>query len=143
MLDFGTSLRAAYINALEGNVLYGVDEVAIVDDKVETDKLYYVRVTTQNMTSSNTKSYFGGECDINLQIVSIQRSATSKTIPEAIASQIMNIVCPTVSTNGLTIGSPYKLSYARLINTVDDIAIQTQRGFEIKKTLIFRNRVIQ
>jgi hypothetical protein len=95
------------------------------------------------MTSANTKSYFAGECDVNLQIVSVQRSATSKTIPEVIASQITDILFPSVTTNGLSIDAPYKISYAKLVNTVDDIAIQTARGFEIKKTLVIRNRVIQ
>jgi hypothetical protein len=143
MTDFGTALRASYIAALDGNVQYGIKDVPFMDDKAETDEFFYVRVTTQNMTSANTKSYFAGECDVNLQIVSVQRSATSKTIPEVIASQITDILFPTVTTNGLSIDAPYKISYAKLANTVDDIAIQTARGFEIKKTLVIRNRVIQ
>ena len=142
MTDFGTKLREAYVAALDG-ILYGGASVPIVDDKLEITSQVYMRLTTQNMTSANTKSYFAGECDVLIQVISTQKSAVAKSIVEAICTDIMNILFPSVATNGLSIGGSYKISYAKLTNSTNTTAIQVADGIEISKTLTIKNRVIQ
>ena len=142
MYDFTYALRQAYVDALQV-VQYNAAPVPIVDDKLETTSPVYMRVTTMNVTQNNTKTYFAGECDVNIQVVSVQKSSVSKGILESISNDMMNALFPTMNTNGLIIGGFYKVSYAMLTNSVYSTAIQTADGFEISKTLTIKTRVIQ
>lgn len=142
MIEIGTKIRAAYVTALEG-IIYSGNTVPIVDDKLETTSNVYMRLTTQNYTSTNTKSYFAGECDVVIQIISVQKTAVSKAIVEDICNDVLTTLFPTRNTNGLTLDPSLKLSYALLVNTTNATAVQLADGLEISKTITVRNRVTQ
>ena len=56
--------------------------------------------------------------------------------------QGLEISLPARTTNGLTIESPFKLTYARLINDQTNFE-RLQDGWQVSKSLIFKNHITQ
>jgi hypothetical protein len=148
MKDFGTALRAAYYTAWNNQISNpdgGSDKIPVVDEKLDSlisEHDMYILIGGQSETMADTKSYWAREIDLLVTVVNRRNSTNTKTGIENISDQMLAILFPTITSFGINIASPFKLSYARLTNA--EYAFQKlDAGWQISKQLTFKTRITQ
>lgn len=148
MNDAGQAIRKAYYDALNNQVSNPGNPgnfIPIVDEKLDlniTEHDLYMLIGGQGGTVSGVKGMWAKELDISITVVNRRKATNSKTLIEDICDQMLTILFPTRTTNGLTVVSPFKLTYARLIN--ENYAFDKEdAGWVISKVLVFRNHITQ
>lgn len=146
MIDYDTGLRKGYYDALSGNVTIEGSEIPVVDEKLDTQLTehdIYIKLTTQNVSQGNNKSYFAANVDMNIDIVQFTKSVGGKLIVDDVADQVYSLLFPTKNTNAIVVPSPLKLTFAHLQNSTTEPTRKVEGGFITIKTLTFLNRVTQ
>jgi hypothetical protein len=148
MNDSGGKIRKAYYEALFEQVSHpegAATAIPVVDEKLDlniTEHDLYILISGQAGTPKDVKSIWVKEEDMNITVVNRRKATNSKVLIENIAGQILAIILPTRTTNGLSIEAPFKLTYARLINDQTNFE-RLQDGWQVSKSLIFRNHITQ
>lgn len=148
MNETGQVVRKAFFNALNDQIANpenGSATVPIVDEKLDlniTEHDLYMLIGGQAATPANTKQTWGSEVDLNITIVNRRKATNSKTIIEAIADEVMQVLFPTKTSFGITINPPFKLSYVKYISDSYQFE-RVANGWEIKKSIIFKTRITQ
>jgi hypothetical protein len=148
MNESGGAIRKAYFTALNNQVNHpegGPVTIPVVDEKLDlliTEHDLYILISGQSGTPKENKSMWVKEEDINITVVNRRKATNSKVLIENIAGQVLTIILPTRTTNGLNIESPFKLTYARLVNDQTNFE-KMQDGWRVSKSLIFRNHITQ
>jgi hypothetical protein len=102
MIDVHKKVRKAYYEALNGQLTYDGSPVSVWDEKAEaTTNNIYVLLSTQTATDTSTFSSFDTQTTILIDIVSKSQDRVSKDVLDEVAQQILTIILPTVTTNGL------------------------------------------
>lgn len=145
MNDVGEAVRKGFYDALNGQITFDGAPIPIVDEKLDlniTDNDLYMLIGGQQATVVNTKSTWAKEADLNITIVNRRKATNTKTTIENIADQMLQILFPTRTTFGLSIGSPFNLSYVKYVSdsyTFEKLA----EGWQISKQMIFKIRITQ
>jgi hypothetical protein len=148
MNDAGQAVRKGFYEALNNAIAIPgdpINKVPIVDEKLDlniTEHDLYMLIGGQAATAANTKTTWGKEVDLNITIVNRRKATNTKTIIEDIADQMLRILFPTRTAFGLSVDSPFKLSYVKYISdsyTFDKLA----DGWQISKQMIFKTRITQ
>lgn len=148
MIDGGQAVRKAFYEALNNQVANpenSVAKVPIVDEKLDlniTEHDLYMLIGGQGATAANTKQTWADEVDINITIVNRRKATNSKTTIETIATTMLGILFPSRITYGITILSPFRLSFVKKISDSYQFD-RTADGWEIKKSIIFKTRITQ
>jgi hypothetical protein len=148
MNDAGGIIRKAFFDALDNEVENpenAANKIPVVDEKLDlniTEHDLYILIGGQGGTVLGIKDAWMKEIDISLTIVNRRKATNSKTYVENICDQILTILFPTRNTNGLTVASPFKLTYARLTSEQYNFE-KLADGWQISKTLVFRNHITQ
>lgn len=148
MNDTSGAIRKAYFEALFEQVSHpegAATSIPVVDEKLDvniTEHDLYILISGQAGTPKDVKSIWIKEEDINITVVNRRKATNSKLLIENIADQILTIIFPTRTTNGLSIEAPFKLTYARLINGQTNFE-RIQDGWQVSKSLIFKNHITQ
>lgn len=100
MKDTHYLLRKSFIETLTGEIVIDGEEIEVLDEQAGSSNIYVV-LSSQNATENSTFSHFGSNAFIMVEIVHKQDSSTTKKIVDDIAEQILQLVKPTPSTNGL------------------------------------------
>jgi hypothetical protein len=140
MKDSGTALRTAYFNALSGL------GVPVVDGKVESlgSGEEYIVLSDQSDEDRSNKSVFVTETTVQIDIYTRKKSVSGKKVVEDISNDVMDIILPTPSTHGLTIASPFLITYVKIgTGRAQAVKQVAANGFENIKTLQFKNRITQ
>ncbi len=146
MNESGGAIRKAYFEALNNQVNHpegGPTFIPVVDEKLDvniTEHDLYILISGQAGTPKETKSLWVKEEDINITVVNRRKATNSKVLIEDIADQVLTIILPTRTTNGLSIEAPFKLTYARLISDQTNFE-RIADGWQVSKSLIFRNHI--
>jgi hypothetical protein len=146
MNDYGYLIRKAYFEAINGQVTIAGSVIPIADEKLDTQLTehdIYMLFKTQQVQQVNNKSYYAGTVTMNIDIVQRTKSVASKIVLDDVANQVLGILFPTKTTNGLNIDSPMRLSFARFENSNTTNTIPIPDGFITVKTLTFTNRLYQ
>lgn len=144
MIDYGTPLRKAYFNVLDGNLTALSSPVPVVDEKLDPGQAdIYVKIGTTDEQQQNNKSYFAGNCNVTLDIVQRTESVGSKIVVDDVSNQILALLFTDIKTTTLQVEAPLKLSFAKLEATKTEPLKQIESGFMIVKRLSFTNRVYQ
>lgn len=145
MNDAGQAIRKAYYDALNGQITINGSVIPIVDEKLDvniTEHDLYMLIGGQGGTVSGVKGMWAKELDISITAVNRRKATNTKTLIEDICDQMLTILFPTRTTNGLTVAAPFKLTYARLLS--ENYAFDKETGeWVISKTLVFRNHITQ
>jgi len=146
MRDFGYSLRKAYYDVLNGNVMYEDGVIPVVDEKTDqryTEGSIYIKLYTQNEQQNNNKCYFASNGEMVVDIVHFTRTTASKAVVDDIGDQVLQLLFPTRRSTALVIDAPFVLSYARFERSDTTPVQQVNDKFIQVKSIIFSNRVIQ
>lgn len=146
MRDAGTAIRKAFFNALGGEVEIEGSKIPFVDEKVDeeiTEHDLYVAMSTQRDEYRGNKSYFASEIIISLVILQRSNATVKKSDVESVSNQIMQIVIPSVGSHGLTIESPFRITYLKKDNSQTEAARLEDGTYVIAKQLNFRIRITQ
>lgn len=146
MIDYDTGLRKGYYDVLNGNVTVNGSVIPVVDEKLDTQLTehdIYIKLTTQNVTQGNNKSYFAANVDLNIDIVQRTDTVASKLTIDDVADQVYTLLFPTRNTTAIVLPSPLKLTFAHLQNSTTEPTRKETVGFITIKTLTFLNRVTQ
>ena len=146
MLDIGQKLRAAFFDALDGNLTWDGAAVPVVDEKLDvqiSDQDVYILMTSQNEIDANNKSYWARECDIELVIINRRKATNTKEVVEDVSNQVLTLLFPDKNTTVLSVAAPLSLTYSRLTSAEYNPLVQTEDGFQISKKLTFKNRITQ
>lgn len=145
MRDPGFYIRKAYKNALTGNVTNKGSAVPVVDEKLHENMRddIYIMFSTQSEEDKPNKSYFASVVNLAVLIVNRKESAVQKSVVEDVSNQILQIIIPTITTHGLTIDSPFKISFVKRDSTNTGGAKLDDGDFIIVKQINFRNRITQ
>lgn len=102
MKDTGLAIRNAYYNLLNGNLTYNSKNVPVYkDDPIATPPDNYVVITEVIEGQDNNNQKFVNELQVTLDITTKQYKTIDRSICENIANQIVNLVKPTTSTQGI------------------------------------------
>lgn len=146
MKDSGI-IRKAYFDALNGQLLLdGLTQVPIGDEKVDqgiTASDLYVLIGAQNETDVSNKTNWALNVELALTIVNRREATNTKTEVEQISDQILGILFPTKTTNGLSVATPYTISLANLSGSEYYFKPIQSGGWQITKQLTFKNRLTQ
>lgn len=146
MLDIGQKLRAAFFDALDGNLTWDGAAVPVVDEKLDvqiSDQDVYILMTSQNEIDANNKSYWARECDIELVIINRRKATNTKEVVEDVSNQVLTLLFPDKNTTVLSVAAPLSLTYSRLTSAEYNPLVHTEDGFQISKKLTFKNRITQ
>ena len=148
MNDAGEVVRKAFYVALYNAVAIPgdpINKVPIVDEKLDlniTEHDLYMLIGGQQATAANTKSTWAKEVDLNITVVNRRKATNTKTTIENIADQMLQILFPTRTEFGLSIGAPFNLSYVKYVS--DSYAFEKLAdGWQISKAMIFKTRITQ
>jgi hypothetical protein len=143
--DPDKAIRTAYKNALDGNLTFNSLPVPVVDEKLHADDRndVYVMFSTQNANDKPNKTYHATEVNLAVLVVNRRESTVQKSVIDNISDQILQIVLPTLNTHGLTIGSPFKITFVKRDNSNTEGAKLEDGTFIIAKQINFRNRITQ
>lgn len=148
MNDVGAPVRKAFYDALNNQVANPesiTDKIPIVDEKLDlniTEHDLYMLIGAQTETPANTKQTWGTEVDLSITVVNRRKATNSKTSVENITGQILNIIFPTRTTYGISVSSPFKLSFVRKTEADYDFQ-RTPDGWQISKKITFKTRVTE
>lgn len=146
MRDAGTAIRKAYFEALDNKIFIEGAPVPVVDEKLDeqiTEQDIYITLSTQSENVRSNKVYFASEINISVVIVQRSGSAVNKSTVEYVSDEILKIALPSVGNNGLTIDSPFRLTYVKQDTSQTEAAALTLGSFVVAKQLNFRNRITQ
>jgi hypothetical protein len=148
MNDVGQIVRKGFFNALNNAIAIPgdpVNKVPVVDEKLDlniTDHDLYILIGGQQGVPVNTKQTWVDEEDISITVVNRRKATNSKTTIEYIANQMLHVLFPTRTSFGITVTSPFSLSYIRKVSnqyTFEKLA----DGWQINKQFIFKTRITQ
>jgi hypothetical protein len=145
MNDAGQAVRKGFYEALNGQITIEGSPIPIVDEKLDlniTEHTLYMLIGGQQATGANTKTTWGKEVDLNITVVNRRKATNTKTIIEDIADQMLQILFPTRTTFGLSVGAPFNLSYVKYISDSYTFEKITD-GWQISKAMIFKTRITQ
>lgn len=148
MNDAGQVIRKSYYEALNNQVdnpESPATKIPVVDEKLDlniTEHDLFILIGGQAGTVQGVKTMWAKEMDIALTVVNRRKATNTKTLIENICDQILTILFPTRTTNGLSVAAPFKLTYARLTGEQYDFK-EIADGFQISKTLTFKNYICQ
>lgn len=148
MNDTGQAVRKSIYDALNNqidNPENSATKVPIVDEKLDlniTEHDLYMLIGGQQANPVNTKHSWASEVDINITIVNRRKATNSKTTIETIANDVLQLLLPTKTTYGITISSPFNLSFVKYMGDSYQFD-QTPAGWEIKKSIILKTRITQ
>lgn len=118
MKDHNRAFRAALFGILENNLAdKNGRRVDVYDEKVaEGTKLSdeYVILSVQNSIQIPTFSAFLSDVHCLIKIVTKQKDCVSKEMVDYIANQIVSLLKPTPSTDGLTQQTGFKINCLKL-----------------------------
>lgn len=146
MQDYGTEVRKAYYNALDGNITYNALPVPVVDEKLDetTENDVYVLLGEQSENDRSNKTYFAADVNLNIYIIQRTEATVTKEAVENISNQISTIIKPTVRSHGLTIASPFKIVLVKLDRgSTQPVRKDVGEQFLVNKSLIFLNHISQ
>lgn len=99
-------LRIAIKDALDGNITIGGEAVPIHDEKSDGENIY-ILLSNQQETDDNTSDVFITVSTIDIEVVQQTGYSISKDDIDDITDQMLEILIPTPSTNGLTAPSGF------------------------------------
>lgn len=145
MNDVGQAIRKGFFNALNGNITIEGGIIPIVDEKLDlqiTEQDYYMLIGDQNENPANNKCAWAREVDVTITIANRRKATNSKTGVESVSDQMLQIIFPTRTSFGISVSSPFSLSYVRLTNSSYNLS-PIEGGFLITKQLVFKTRITQ
>ena len=142
MRDVGTAVRKAIFTALNGNVSWEGAPVVIVDEKLDrfTEADLYILIDSQNELPVNVKTYFATTINLVLRVVNRRQSTNTKTIVENVSNQVLQLLKPSKTVNGISVEAPFYLS---LFNVTDGVYQfeKLESGFQISKAITTSTRI--
>jgi hypothetical protein len=142
MRESGTEIRKSFYNAVSA-LTYPVFDGKTEGLTVGTDNLWVI-LGEQSESNRSSKSTYATEASIELVIVNREAGVAGRKVVEEVADEILTAIIPTVSTHGLTISSPFKITFVKYedgrAGNVSQIAASQ---YDNVKTLNFRIRITQ
>lgn len=149
MTDPGQAVRKSFYDAINNqidNPENPVNKIPVVDEKLDlniTEHDLYILIGNQSDSPGGVKTVWAHEVDLTLTIVNRRKATNSKTLIENIATQIYQILFPTRTSFGITIPSPFKLSYVKRQPAAEYQFERTADGWTISKAVPFKTRITQ
>ncbi len=101
MKDTKKILRHAVFNALDGNITLNGNPVPVYDEKNENESVY-ILLSNQQEFDDNTSDTFITRSTLDYEVVQMTPYSVSKDDIDDVNDQILEIIVPTPSSNGLT-----------------------------------------
>jgi hypothetical protein len=123
MKETSYDIRKAYISLLDGSLNYKGISVKVYNQWVSVGETpqYYVLVSNQQVTGTNTKQSFNTDSSIQLSIISKELGDNSGQANDMIASQILAKIYPS------TVGSEIESQNFQVVSTelINDITLES------------------
>ena len=116
MRDTMDILQMAVFGALNGNLSYNSANVPVYDEKKEVgqnDNLYVLLSTQQENDNPQTSDAFITDSSIDIEITHKTGFEVSKKVLNNISNQILEILIPTPSTNGMAVQNLFQIQNVR------------------------------
>jgi hypothetical protein len=144
MRDAGTAIRKAIYSALNTVIEYNSADVPVVDGKLESTATEYIILGDQTEVNKPNKTSVAHEATIEIVVINKTKGVGGKKVVETIADDILETILPTGNTHGLTIDSPFKITYVRYEDgRAGSVSKAVTELFDNIKTLNFRIRITQ
>lgn len=101
MKDTKKILRIAVMNALDGEITIDGNIIPVHDEKNENEAIY-ILLSNQQEFDDNTSDVFITRSTLDFEVVEKTGYSVSKDTIDDINDQVLTILIPTPSTNGLT-----------------------------------------
>lgn len=145
MIDVKQGLRRAYFQALNNYLSYNGVLVPVSDEMtaIASSATLYVVITGQSGSQENTQQTWRSVEQINLDIVSKGAISTSKSPVDEVAGQILSILFPSRTENGLIQQPGIEINEVRL---EDDRYLSLSLGntnSNLRRILTFEQHILQ
>ena len=136
MRDPNKIFRDAVKSSLDGVLFFELSPVQVFDEKAEEgNNMTYVILSTQTSAQEPNFSGFGHQCSLLLDIVCKQYDMMNKEAVDDVSNQILTILFPSVSTNGLTIQSGFQIN-CLTVESVNYVPLRLANAKSIIRKLI-------
>lgn len=145
MIDVKTPLRTAYFQLLNGQLKNGSATIPVSTDVLPqgTDVNIYVILRHQSSVQKNRFTAFISEEKIITEIIFKASARVNTEIIDAIAGQIMNLICPTPTRNGLPAQAGIQILNVALSND-NHLDLQVGKNNVTKRRILtFAQTVVQ
>jgi hypothetical protein len=105
-------LRQAIYDALDGQITINSEAVPVYDEK-NTGESIYILLSNQQETDDNTSDVFITLSTIDIEVVQQTGYSVSKDDIDDITDQMLEILIPTPSSNGLTAPTGFQFNHVR------------------------------
>jgi hypothetical protein len=142
MRESGTEIRKSFYNAIDAL------DYPVFDGKAEgltigTDNVWVI-LGEQTEVNRSTRSSLATEASIEIVVVNQQKGVAGRKVVEEVADDILTAILPTVSTHGLTISSPFKITAVKYEDgRAGNVSQSAGQLFDNVKTLNFKIRITQ
>lgn len=145
MIDVKTPLRRAYFQCLNGNISVSGNNVPVYDDvtKLGNTSDPYIILSAQSATDNSSFQTFDSVEDITVEIIQKASGRTNKEVIDFIAGQVMNLVLPTRTTNGLTAQNGLQINCISLYQDRDLSMVLSAATSIGRRILVYRQKVRQ
>lgn len=141
MKDVGYSLRKAYYEKLNGQVLLGDSQVPIYDNIPDTASYPYVQIANISVADSSTKDNFNTNCVVTIQVYTgTDGTSYSKYDADYISNQVMGLL---IDRSSLPDASPDFKVITNSFESSGYIESQFDGFYEVRKVIRIRNIVEQ
>lgn len=145
MIDVKKPVRKAYYELLNGALSYNATNVPVSDDakKLADTASLYVILSNQSGVDAGTMHSFDSSEDIVIDIVHKGSSRVNKEVVDNVASQILNLVLPLPSTDGLPLQMGVQINCVRLSDDRYITLALNNSNSVVRRLLTFKQRVRQ
>lgn len=144
MKDASGALRRAVSEALEGNISYNASSVAVYDGQVLSDgDNLYILIGSESSSPRPNRARPSFLVTVLIEIIHRAEYAIDSEVLENVSEQALEILIPTVTTNGLVSQADFQFSCLQLENGNKlNLAISTTNSIN-RKLLTLSCRVSQ
>jgi hypothetical protein len=139
-------LRQAVFTALDGNVEYESVVIPVVDEKLigTTEAGLFIVLSTQSESPiERNDSSFNTESIIDILIIEKTGAEVSKDATDDVCETVLEILCPTATTHGLTVPSGFQFLNVYPVNTVIQSMSLTETQSVLQQTIRLSVQIIQ
>ncbi len=120
MRDTQKPLRHAVYNLLNGAITYDGNTIPVFDEKKKatSNANLFILLSTQQETDDNTSDAFITDSSIDIEINHTTEFEVSKDAIDDVANQILSLILPTPTTDGLTAPEGFQFTLVRRTSSI-------------------------
>jgi hypothetical protein len=142
----GKILRNAIYNLLTGAITYDSTTVKVYDEKKkvgDSDQVFILLSTQQETPTEDNDSAFITRSSIDIEVIAKTEFEVSKDVIDDIGDDIIDLIKPTVITDGYTVPSGYQFQNGKIESSITMTLQITETQSILRKIIKFVVNIVE